>query len=184
MPASKRAILPLVFTMAVTLVASSSLASGPRALPLVAGAAHGAVVYSVDWCPIASYLAIGSDYSTGGFEVRMLSFDGATLGTLPSANFSPGHDVNSVSWRPDGSFLAIAGDAGPWDPEISIFTFDEDLQALSINDVASHGASVNTVAWTQDGMNLATGGETAAGLEVKVWDTGTIPVELSFFMID
>ena len=91
--------------------------------PFLASFDQGDTIRSVDWSPDGAYVAIGSDtaMAAGGFEVRVIPWDGTSLGT-PITFDNPSLSVNEVSFAPDGNYLAI-GSIGSSD-QVKILAFD------------------------------------------------------------
>ena len=137
-------------------------------------------VLVLDWNQSGSLLG----FNGPGSDLRIVSFDGSTL--THEASFDHGAPVVTFRWRPGSEFFAISGAPGTGGDEIRVLEFDPDLSTITEIDVASHGTTVNDVAWSDDGMYLGSGSyPIATGVpEVRVWDTSSVPVELSRFVVE
>lgn len=111
----------------------------------------GDFVYSVDWNATDEYIAVGVD-QTGGDELRVYSFDGASLSFIDGVNL--GEDVNSVRWHPTNDWIAAARDSDSGG-EVYIYSFNG--TSLSLLDEQNIGSNTNAVAWHPDGDYLAVG---------------------------
>ncbi len=135
-------------------------------LVLIAGLIHGGTLTTSDWSPDGSYLAVGGASGAGGYEIRVLSFDGSTVTEVDSANH--GSTVYSVSWDPSGPFIAIGGSPASGS-EIRILQFADGVLQGIANE--ARGADAGSLSWRPDQQFLATTGPAAptTGTELEVY---------------
>jgi len=123
---------------------------------------HGGTINSVVWSPGGNNLAIGGAGGFGGYEVRVLNFDGASLSGI--ANYEHGNTVNSVSWSSDGKYLAVWGDSANG----AVLSFDGSSLLLQYDYQALDNNEINSVDWSSNGNFIATGGgQDSYGAEVR-----------------
>jgi WD40 repeat protein len=125
------------------------------------GGFFGPGIYSVAWSPDGAFLATGGTVpTTDGNEVRVYTFDGATLTLVATA--TNGADVFSVDWTSDGSYLAIGGFATqPGNPtSIRVYHFDKTPGSESLTQIATStiGQAILSVDWSPDDAFLGAGG--------------------------
>ncbi len=134
----------------------------------------GTVVNSVRWSPDGNHLVAGGGL-TGGFNLRLYSWDGSTTLTLKDSEVAGG-TVNEVAWSPDGSHVAI-GNSGTLLGEVRVYSFDSGLETLTLEDTVTFSNSTTTsVGWYPDGENILAGGNvdgTTGRYTSFAYDTGT-----------
>ena len=130
------------------------------------GIAHGATIYSVDWHPDGTYLAIGGAVGTpDAYEVKVYSFDGSAFTLLTNGKAVHGAWVYSVAWSPDGNCLAVGGDDGTGNYDIRVYDFTPGTQTIAVKTGCNkdHGGIVREVRWHPTGNYLAVGGTSGTG---------------------
>ncbi|MFC1843062.1 WD40 repeat domain-containing protein, partial [Candidatus Dependentiae bacterium] len=127
---------------------------------LISSYTHGDDVRSVDWSTSGTYLAIGGDNGTGGYEVRVLSFDGSSLSLIDSYTHS--HRVTSVAWSPSGQYLAIGSFNVVGGYEVRVFQFNGSSLTTLSGANYDNGVNVYSVSWSPSGQYLAMAGDVAA----------------------
>ena len=131
---------------------------------------QGGPVRTVDWSPDGSFVAIGSDSggATGGFEIRVIPWDGSSLGT-PITFDSGTTRVRTVAWSPDGNFLAFSDDTSP---QVEVLEFDG--VSLTSVETFAHNTLIAALDWSPNGAYLAIGGNSSLddGFDLRVleWD--------------
>ena len=130
---------------------------------------HGARVYAAAWSQNQDYIAIGGWGGTGGYELRVLRFDGTSLYDIPGAVYDSQY-VNSISWSPNGQYLVIGTRDTDSTGEVCVFSFDGySLTQLSDSEY-NHGQDIESVVWSQNGKYIAAGGEPGTGgYDVRVF---------------
>ena len=127
-------------------------------------------IRSIDWIKTGTvnYIAIGGVGGAGGYEVRVLNFNGSSLSAIPGANIDYVVDgeealVRVVAWSPDGSHLAIGGVSDGGGNELQVFSFN----GVTLSSVVSYdyGTSVDIrdIDWFSDGTFLLIGGDAITG---------------------
>jgi WD40 repeat protein len=123
----------------------------------------------VDW--FGAFLALGGAAGSGGAQVRVFQFDGASLSQIDAA--TPGGTVFSINWHPSGNFLAIGGDSGTGGIEVRVYAFDGHTLTAVPGSTLDLSSRVTSIAWSPDGAALATA-------EVNPFD----PFEFKIFSFD
>jgi WD40 repeat protein len=113
-------------------------------------------VYSVDWHPGGGVLAIGGTSGTGGYSVRVLTFNGTAFTPISGCNFSHGADITSVKWSPDGKFLLLQGSVGTGGFTTRILSFSGTALSELANDVGNVVInSTGQAKWAPDGKSFS-----------------------------
>ena len=144
-----------VLAFLVLMAAPNDFAAEQRTLPEVTQATHGAAVHAVDW--FGTFLAVGGAAGSGGAQVRLFQFDGASLSQIDAA--TPGGTVFSIDWHPSGDFLAIGGDSGAGGIEIRVYAFDGHTLTAVPGSTLDLSSRATSIAWNPDGTALATAEE-------------------------
>ena len=120
---------------------------------------HGNTINSVDWSSDGGFVAIAGNNGTDGFEVRVFSWDGTTLGT--PINYENTDVARSVSWSPDGSFLAVGDGTASAIGHVRVLEFAGSTLTLvdtfDAADVTGDLPRVHSVDWSPDGNFIAMG---------------------------
>ena len=125
----------------------------------------------VIWSPSGKYLAVSGTNISGGDEVKVFEFNGASLIDLPSATFDHGNNIETLDWSPNGKYLAAGGNNSSTDnAEVRVLSFNGSTLSNIATSSYDHGATIKSVIWSPDGKNLAIGGENSNidGAEVRV----------------
>lgn len=144
---------------------------------------HGDDLYSVDWSSDGQHIAVGGAAGMGGYQFRILSFDGSTLTNIPGASYNHGMNIFSVSWSPDGKNIAYGGLTGAGSNQLGILSFDG--SSTSLVDMKTYGGSVHTASWSPDSAYLAVAGDIVAP-DLRVYEVGWgyIPEDDSFTILE
>ena len=128
---------------------------------------HGATVYAVDFFSTCcmDYLAVGGDQGTGGYEVRVLAFDGQYLEDIATAQYNHGtsDSIRSLEWTTDGQYLAIAGTDGTDGYEVRVLKFSKMTLHNLENAIYKHGNTINSITWSHNFNYLAIVGQNGTG---------------------
>jgi len=68
---------------------------------------HGGDIFDLRWSPNGKYIILVGGAGTGGFEIRVFSFDGSQL-TLEASGDHPLYAL-SVDWSPSGNYVVATG---------------------------------------------------------------------------
>jgi Tol biopolymer transport system component len=132
------------------------------------------------WHPNGNVLAIGGQrvLSTPGFanhnELRLFSFDGASLTALTSQDYGTNfnNQVQALAWTPDGRFLAVGGTLADTvggfanTDELRIYSFNgSTLTAVTSQPYGTAGAGqIYDLSWNPDGKTIALVGRIQAAV--------------------
>ncbi|MFC1854876.1 WD40 repeat domain-containing protein, partial [Candidatus Dependentiae bacterium] len=148
------------------------------------GITHGNTVYSIDWHPDGTYLALGGVVGNpDAYEVKVYSFNGSAFTLLTNGKAVHGAWVYSVAWSPDGNYLAVGGDDGTGNYDVRVYDFTPGTQTIAVKTGCNkdHGGIVREIRWHPTGNFLAVGGTSGIGsYTVRVYSfDGTNLTELS-----
>jgi len=90
------------------------------------------------------YIAIGGNYGTDDYEVRLYLFDGTSISEVATLD---NNYTRSVAWSPDGKYLAV-GNLGA----LKVFSFNG---AVLTQEATASGGYFVSVRWSPGGKYLA-----------------------------
>lgn len=173
----------LVFDNKIVLESNPGNGSMPASLTLLDGTDYTTTSGGLNisaWHPSGNVLAIGGQrvIGTPGFanhnELRLFSFDGASLTALTSQDYGTNfnNQVQALAWTPDGRFLAVGGTLADTvggfanTDELRIYSFNgSTLTAVTSQPYGTAGAGqIYDLSWNPDGKTIALVGRIQAAV--------------------
>lgn len=114
-------------------------------------------VKSVDWSYDDEYIAIGTGGNSSPQPLKIYSFDGSDLGTIPATFYVYSKKIYVVRWHPSKDFIAVGSRSSSSEHELLILEFDSGTNTISYQSSINFGRSVYAVAWHPSGDWLAVG---------------------------
>jgi len=118
---------------------------------------HGEAVAGLRWSPNGKYIVLTGIAGTGGFEMRVFSFDGSQL-TLESSGDHATTTATSADWSSSGKYVAIVG-----------FSATNNIQIFDVANVCSKNVIENNkISNCQGGLGgIGIEGASATNLIIK-----------------
>ncbi|MFC1854777.1 hypothetical protein ACFLY6_02830 [Candidatus Dependentiae bacterium] len=132
------------------------------------------IIDAVAWTPDGSKVAIaGSHHSSDSCNVRVVSFDGASLSELTTARYELGTvaRAKSLAWSSDGTKLALAGWGADDGYEGRVLAFN----GSTLADISGGGAKIERgdklykIAWWKNDSYVVTAGAKGDGYNVECY---------------
>lgn len=119
--------------------------------------AAGTFAPGMAWSPNDNFLAIGANSTiTGGNEVHVYSFNGATLTDLTSISYSTANSVQYVEFDQAGLHIAVGGQSPTSGNELQVYRFNG--TSLQLIASANYGTIIQELHWNSSGRYLVIGG--------------------------